>query len=197
MLAKIRCQIEYIVMSLPASKLQYQLGSTSLCSSVEGSSSSRWNQNDRQWFHPQEGCISHGRWHAACHCEYSLALVPDVGFCAQHTLWPAHTEGLTHSQPPTMPCNMSDQWHRHDPVGNKGYEVWQQCARWSPSSCLFLQAMGSQTEEWKSDPYIDSGGGKFVGPSGILMNRKSASGFLQVQKKDSSPPVDVEDVIWK
>lgn len=40
--------------------------------------------------------------------------------------------------------------------------------------------MGSQTEEWKSDPYIDFGGGEFVGPLGILMNRKSASGFLHV-----------------
>lgn len=40
--------------------------------------------------------------------------------------------------------------------------------------------MGSQTEEWKSYPYIDFGGGEFVGPLGILMNRKSASGFLHV-----------------
>lgn len=75
------------------------------------------------------------------------------------------------SQPPTTPCNMSDQWQQQDPVGNKGYEVWQWCARWSPSSCLFLQVMGSQTEEWKSDQYIDFGGGKFVSPSGILMNQ--------------------------
>lgn len=62
--------------------------------------------------------------------------------------------------PSTMPCNMSDQWQQHDPVGNKGYEVWQQRAHRSPSSCLVLQAKESQTEEWKSDPHIDFGRGE-------------------------------------
>jgi len=96
--------------------------------------------------------------------------------CPNHTAW------LIHS-PSKMPWNASDQWQRQrDPVGNKGYEVWQQRARWSPSSCLFLQVMGSHTEEWKSDPYIDFAREKFVVPSGDgLMNRKSASGFLQVE----------------
>lgn len=125
------------------------------------------------------------------------SLAPDVGFQAQHVEYPTDTEGLTLSQPPTMPCNMSDQWHQNDPVGNKGYEVWQQCARWSPSSCLFLQAMGSQTEEWKSDLYIDFGGGKFVGPSG---NRKKKCIWLPpggCTKKDSSTLVYVEDMMLK
>lgn len=62
--------------------------------------------------------------------------------------------------------------------------------------------MGSQTEEWKSDPYIDFGGGEFVGPLGILMNRKSASGFLHVdvlkkKQKKKKTLVDVEDSYLK
>ena len=130
--------------------------------------------------HPQES-ISHGGWHALCHRVYSLPLVPDVGFHALHIQYtlPARRTWLFRN-PPQCLANAPDQWQQYDPVGNKGYEVWQWCAHWSPSSCLFLQATGSQTEEWKSDPYIDFGGGKFVGPSGVLMNRKSASGFLQV-----------------
>lgn len=34
--------------------------------------------------------------------------------------------------PPTVPPDAPDQWRQADPVGNKGYEVWQWRAHWSP-----------------------------------------------------------------
>lgn len=58
-----------------------------------------------------------------CHCVYSVALVPDVEFLTKHIQNPAHTEGLTHSQPPHDGLQHACKWQQHDPVGNKGYEV--------------------------------------------------------------------------
>ena len=92
-------------------------------------------------------------------------------FAPEHSLlYPPHTEGphlFAAPPPPKMTCNMSDQWQPHDPVGNKGYEVWQRCASWSPSSCLFLQAMGEPDWGEKRDPDIDFGGGNLLAPQGI------------------------------
>lgn len=126
--------------------------------------------------------------------------------CKMHAV-PSPRQGPEsfHATPPHNVLAMSDQWQQqHDPVGNKGYEVWQQCASWSPSSCLFLQAMGKQSEKWKNDPYIDfrvgGGGEDFVGPSGnSLMNRRSAylASCRWRCEKDSSPPVDMEVLTLK
>lgn len=133
---------------------------TSLCHSVE--EKLQFRVKTRWRIPPYEDCISHGE----MRCFLQMCLLTGFGYkcwlpCTTPTVPcpPAHMAWLIDNPPPThthiMPCNMHDQWQQANPVGNKGYEVWQQCARWSPSSCLFLQAMESQNDEWKSDPYMD------------------------------------------
>lgn len=149
------------------------------------------------WLQPQEGCISHGGWHTFCHTKFIHWLWFQMLASAHNTCHALPTQRCPSPfQPPTTPHNMSDQWQQPDPVGNKGYEVWQWCARWSPSSCLFLQAMGSQTEEWKSGQYIDFRGGEFVSPSGILMNQNGHLASCRCMcTRSLSPLVDGKDFI--